>query len=119
MLTYRKGKNVENIKKRKRGKRLSRGERHEEVRRKNKDEKRTRARWMTKKINIKGKKSKVASVINQLRRMGSGGIAPISFTSALGGGEWSASRSGHFIHRGKSPRYPLDKRLGGPQNRSE
>jgi len=37
--------------------------------------------------------------------------------SALDGDELSASCLGHFI-RGKSPRYPLDKRLGGPQSRS-
>jgi hypothetical protein len=29
--------------------------------------------------------------------MGSGGIAPPSLTLALDGGEWSASRPGHFI----------------------
>jgi hypothetical protein len=34
------------------------------------------------------------------------------FTSALDGGEWSASRP-----RGKSPRYPSDRRLGGLQRR--
>jgi hypothetical protein len=32
-------------------------------------------------------------------------------TSAIVGGEWSASRPGRF-----SPRFPLDKRLGGPQH---
>jgi len=32
-------------------------------------------------------------------------------TSALDGGEWSASHS-----QGKSPQHPLDKRLGGPQS---
>jgi hypothetical protein len=37
--------------------------------------------------------------------------------SALDGGEWSASRSGRFICR-KEPLYPLDRMLGGPQNRS-
>jgi hypothetical protein len=41
-----------------------------------------------------------------MKTWGSGG------TSALGGGEWSASRPGRF------PRYPLDRRLGGPQSRS-
>jgi hypothetical protein len=34
-------------------------------------------------------------------------------TSALDGGEWSVSRP-----QGKSPWYPLDRRLGGPQGRS-
>jgi hypothetical protein len=32
---------------------------------------------------------------------------------------WSASRSGRFTSQGKSPWYPLDMRLGGPQSRSE
>jgi hypothetical protein len=41
-----------------------------------------------------------------------------SLTSALYGGEWSASRPGRFIPQGKSPWYPLDRRLGGPQSRS-
>jgi hypothetical protein len=35
------------------------------------------------------------------------------------GGERSASRSGPFAPHGKSPWYPLDKRLGGPQSRYE
>jgi len=33
-------------------------------------------------------------------------------------GEWSASRPGRALSRGKDPRYPLDRRLGGPQSRS-
>jgi hypothetical protein len=37
----------------------------------------------------------------------------ILLTLALVGGEWSASSP-----RGKSPRYPLDRRLSGPQGRS-
>jgi hypothetical protein len=36
----------------------------------------------------------------------------IFLTSALAGGEWTVSRSG----RVKSPRYPLDWRMGGPQS---
>jgi hypothetical protein len=36
--------------------------------------------------------------------------------SALDGGEWSAQRPGHFNLWGKSPQYPLDRRLGGPQS---
>jgi hypothetical protein len=40
-------------------------------------------------------------------------------TSALEGGEWSASHAPAALHpRGKSPRYPLYRRLGGPQSRS-
>jgi len=41
-----------------------------------------------------------------------------SLTSALDGGEWSASHPGHFTPQGKSPWYPLDGKLGGPQSRS-
>jgi hypothetical protein len=37
-------------------------------------------------------------------------------TSALGGREWSASRPSRFTSRGKSPWYPLYKRLGGSQS---
>jgi hypothetical protein len=39
-------------------------------------------------------------------------------TSALDGGEWSASRPGRALPPGKDPRYPLYRRLGGPQSRS-
>jgi hypothetical protein len=42
------------------------------------------------------------------------GIAPRILDLGIHGGEWSASRSGRFISRKKSPRYPLDRRLGGP-----
>jgi hypothetical protein len=38
-------------------------------------------------------------------------------TLVLDGGEWSASRTGHFTPR-ESPWYPLDRRFGGPSNRS-
>jgi hypothetical protein len=38
-------------------------------------------------------------------------------TSALDGGEWSASRP-RALARGKDPRCPLYRRLGGPQSRS-
>jgi hypothetical protein len=41
-----------------------------------------------------------------------------SLTSALDEGEWSASRPGRFTPQGKSVWYPLDRKLGGPQNRS-
>jgi hypothetical protein len=39
-------------------------------------------------------------------------------TSALDGGERSASRPGRALLRGKDTRYPLYRRLGGPQSRS-
>jgi hypothetical protein len=41
-------------------------------------------------------------------------IAPLFLTSALDGGECSASRLGHFTPGGK--KYPFDKRLVGPEN---
>jgi hypothetical protein len=41
------------------------------------------------------------------------GVA-VFLTPALAGGEWSTSRSSRFTHGEK----PLDRRLGGPQNRS-
>jgi hypothetical protein len=37
----------------------------------------------------------------------------------VGGGEWSASRPCSFILKWKSSQQPLDKRLDGPQSRSE
>jgi hypothetical protein len=36
-------------------------------------------------------------------------------TSAIDGGEWSSSRPGRALPRGKDPRYPLYRRLGGSQ----
>jgi hypothetical protein len=33
-------------------------------------------------------------------------------------GEWSVSRPGRALAPGKDPRYPLDRKLGGPQSRS-
>ena len=40
-----------------------------------------------------------------------------SMTAALEGGEWSAARPGRTLPPGKA-RYPLYRRLGGPQGRS-
>jgi hypothetical protein len=43
----------------------------------------------------------------------------IFLTSALVGGKWSASFTPRPLYPGgKNPRYPLYRRLGGPQNRS-
>jgi hypothetical protein len=42
----------------------------------------------------------------------------LSSTSALDGGEWSASRLLRFTSKGRSPWYPLDKRLDGPESQS-
>jgi hypothetical protein len=39
-------------------------------------------------------------------------------TEILDGGDLSASRPGRFTPMVKSPWYPLDRRLGGPQSRS-
>jgi hypothetical protein len=39
-------------------------------------------------------------------------------TSALDEGGWLALSAGRFTSEGKSPQYPLDRRLGGPQSRS-
>jgi hypothetical protein len=40
-------------------------------------------------------------------------------TSALDRDVWSPSSPDRFTPQGKSPWYPLDRRLGGPQSRSE
>ena len=45
------------------------------------------------------------------------GIALLFHDSALEGGEWSAARPGRTLSPGKT-RYPLYRRLGGPQGRS-
>jgi hypothetical protein len=51
------------------------------------------------------------------RRLGGEDVYYYSFlTSALNGGEWSASRPSRALPQGKDPRYPLDRRLGGPQS---
>jgi len=48
---------------------------------------------------------------------GSRGIALLFITTVLEGGEGSASRPGRSLTPGKT-RYPLYRRLGGPQGRS-
>jgi hypothetical protein len=48
---------------------------------------------------------------------GSGGIAPSCFASALDGGEWAPSPPGLFTSA-EMPRYPLERRVSGPQRRS-
>jgi hypothetical protein len=56
----------------------------------------------------------------KLRHGGASGermYSSYSFTiSALDGCELSASRPGRALPRGKDPRYPLYRRLGGPQS---
>jgi hypothetical protein len=54
--------------------------------------------------------------IAKRRRVGSGGIAPLFFTSVLDGGEWSASRPSQFTPGGRNHRHPLGRGLGGPQS---
>jgi len=46
---------------------------------------------------------------------GSRGTVPLNLTLVIDGGEWFTSRSGCFIPR-KEPRFPLNRRLGGPQS---
>jgi hypothetical protein len=57
-------------------------------------------------VALNNHKGKVVPVLNQLsitplRGMRSGYIAPPFLTSALDGGEWSASRPGHFTPSGE------------------
>jgi hypothetical protein len=47
---------------------------------------------------------------------GSGDIAPLFLIAALHGGEWSATSPCRFTLPGKNPRYPLDRRLCGPES---
>jgi hypothetical protein len=42
----------------------------------------------------------------------------VNTLNIIDGGEWSASRPRRFTPGGNRTRYPLDRRLGGPQNRS-
>jgi hypothetical protein len=52
-------------------------------------------------------------------RLGERRYSAYSFlTWALDVGEWSTSRPGRILPRGKDPLYPLYRRLGGPQSRS-
>jgi hypothetical protein len=73
--------------------------------------------------NCKGKAERIKSpcLIKAPHReniLGSGGIAPPFLISAQDGGEWSPSRPRHFTPRGRNPRYPLYRKVGGPQSRS-
>jgi hypothetical protein len=59
----------------------------------------------------------VSTVTVPWRRIGSGGIAPRVLD--LGTRRWVVSfTSWPLYHRGKSPEYPLDRRLGESQSRS-
>jgi hypothetical protein len=55
--------------------------------------------------------------LHSMWRLGGEEYSSYSFlTSALDGGEWSASRPGPALPQGKDPRYPLYRRLGRPQS---
>jgi hypothetical protein len=70
------------------------------------------------KSKVKGKVLPVPSYAPHNKdMMWSAGTATPFLTLAADGGELSASRPCRFIPGGKKPRYPLDKRLGGPQSR--
>jgi hypothetical protein len=43
---------------------------------------------------------------------------PLILDFGTSGGEWSSSRPSRFTPQGKSPWYPLDRRLGGNQSQS-
>jgi hypothetical protein len=59
--------------------------------------------------------SKSSPTTYPLRRRGERMYSSYSFTtSALDGGEWSASRPGHALPPGKDPRYPLYGGWMGP-----
>jgi len=49
---------------------------------------------------------------------GDGGIAPHTLIFALDVGEWSVSCPCRLTPGGKCPRYPLERKLDRPQNRS-
>jgi hypothetical protein len=63
-------------------------------------------------VKVKGKIFPVLLTEHQAMKAywRSGGIAPLNLTSALDGGEWSASHP-TALPSGREPRYPLDRRL--------
>jgi hypothetical protein len=64
-------------------------------------------------------KTRVKVTLSLYHHVGAQGEMSYSFysflTSAVNRGEWSASRPGRTLPLGKDLRYPLDRRLGGPQ----
>ena len=71
--------------------------------------------------NVKVKKCTLAQALRlctgRTAHRGSRGIALLFLTTALEGGEGSESRPGRSLPQGNT-RYPLYRRLGGPQDRS-
>jgi hypothetical protein len=63
-------------------------------------------------------KSKAIPLVAMQALMRRGGIAPTHLTSALDDDESLASRPGRDLPQEEDPRYPLYRRLGGPQSRS-
>ena len=71
---------------------------------------------ITNRILTKGKGKSVLSTLSS-RIVGEGLVLHSFLTSALDGGDWWTSRPGRCTP-GKESRYPLNRTLGGPQNRS-
>ena len=68
-------------------------------------------------FRVKSENGKIVPVPTR-RRIPGVEIQNHSFlTSAVGEGEWSVSCPGHYTI-GKEPRYPLKRRMGGPQSQS-
>ena len=84
-----------------------------------------RARWITVKLSrVSLLQKKIKKLIFTLehtvkgQKENRGFISALSLASALDGGEWSTLRPGRF-DPGKETRYPLYRKVGGPQGRSE
>jgi hypothetical protein len=75
--------------------------------------------WHEKQPLVKEKKKQSSPTTRHEDARGERKCSSYSFlTSALDGGEWSASRPDRALPRGKNPRYPLYRRLSVPQSRS-
>jgi hypothetical protein len=69
--------------------------------------------------SITAHKQKSSPATSHAGTLGERRYSSYSFvTSALDRGEWSASHPSLTLPRGKDHRYPLYRRLGGPQSRS-
>jgi hypothetical protein len=65
-------------------------------------------------VNLFPSSTDYAPRLKEEGERGNGGISSSFSTSALDGGEWSATHSCSF--RDEKPRFSLDTRLGGPHN---